>query len=215
MSDAPYFFYRKEFPFCPADAPPPTDPFYDYVPLTLTEAMRIWWTLEEVSFLTLPGALSAIPLDVGDVALDKIGGSLVASDTFTISSPMPAAIPDSRICFSPENSYAQTPLILYAERAGDAYLNYIINFQLAYDTTAEEWRLYYYFDFEAVTYGVDTINASNTFPADHPTWTLLAEGTFALMGKTLPWKAYKSPTSSETTASMEGSTAYFNVLPPP
>jgi hypothetical protein len=213
MSETTRFLHPRAFTFCESEAPVPPDAFMDYVSLTLTEAMAIWWNLEEVSFNTSVGFV-ALPTDAGNEPSDKIGGSVVAADTFTIGTPISAVIPSQRVCFSFENFFTQCPLVVYSERSGDPFLNFIISFQLAYDEAAEEWRLYYYFDFSSPGDEVEIVNDSNTFPADNPTWTLLDSGTFDVFGKTLPWEAYKSPTSSATSASVAGSTAYFTYPAP-
>jgi hypothetical protein len=223
MSETTRFKHPRPFPFCSIEAGEPTGP-YDYIPLSseltdpagqsgLTRAMAIWWNLEEASFNVGIGTV-VVPLDLGNVVLDVLGGSIVASDSVALGAPVPAAAPSARVCFSFENSYTQCPTIFDAIRSSDTYLNYAIRFELAYDSVSSEWRLYYYFGFEAIVDGFVIVNQSSEFPSDNPTWTELSSGTFEMMGETLPWVAYKSPSSMAESASLAGSTAYFTYPPP-
>jgi hypothetical protein len=75
--------------------------------------------------------------------------------------------------------------------------------------------LYYFFSFEDLTTKeAAVVNSSNTFPDDNPGYTEYDSGLMVIFGGySLPFKAYKSVASAESSAFAEGSTTFFTYAP--
>jgi len=214
MSETTRFLHPRPFPFCQSEAGDPNTTYggMDYVATTggIAGAMQIWWNVEFLEISTSVGATVRMPDDIGlNPPFETIAGSIIAMDSDSPVTPIPAAEPMARVCFAPP-SKSEYATVLYTAINTGISPEFLVRFIVAY--VDSEWRLYYSFKFMSLTDEVVIINAGNDF--DLTGWTMIDSGDVNIFGYDMPWQAWRGPSSSETSASITASDGFFTYPAP-
>jgi len=100
MSTATAFRHHRPFPFCPESGSFPAS--FDYVDVSLSDAMALWWNLEAVEFVTAGskgGATINFTNTIGPTqSLGFTPTTLVKGGSYYGSGTAPALAPRLRVC---------------------------------------------------------------------------------------------------------------------
>jgi hypothetical protein len=183
---------------------------HDYVDLTsidgdsgLREAYRIWWLLEQVTFVFTgtinDGAVSRSfskqfrapdSLDTGTSVTNTVGGSIVGTDTS--GGPVPPSEPAFRSALQ-TSSILNSTVVNYSQG-----WNYPPNdeqetgtISLIIQLVSGQWRLYY--KFQGAITARDPFLDNAVLRIENPSYdgiSAVKTGTASLLGYTINWKSY-------------------------
>ena len=206
MSTATRFKYYRPFPFCPSSGTPGTT--FDYLEVSLADAMSFWWNLESLEFvstgsqtdglgasLSLAWTLTNGPTESLPFAASRgyaNGGSYYYSGS-------PATSPISKVCFSTaiNNERPLSFSLLGGSAFPGVQNNIILEFRIKSSAIDGNVRLYYRVLFECRNNvgigtpspgsgGLIAINPA-TVPLSGISGTVPTTGTFDILGLSFDW----------------------------
>lgn len=188
MSTATAFKYHRPFPFCPASGSP--DVTFDYMDVSLAEAMALFWNLENLSFetscsrgaaninwTTTYGATESLPFVPSSRQFQ--------GEYYSNTSPTtPARAPRNRVCtaFSPQDDYLFN---CAANRGTSQRLS--LQIVLRESPTTGQVRIYYKFSFSAQTSSTNAVIIANPSFGLPSNGSLPSSGSFDILGIPLQW----------------------------
>ena len=206
MSTATAFKYYRPFPVCFLSSSPGSA--YDYVDVTLEEAMAIWWNLEAVSVTT-----SGTSLD-GDIGWTSTFGP-TESLAFTPSGSVnrdgpyyngttPARQPNTKVCY---NS-AQALLILSYQTSLNSWS---MDFRLRLNPSLSGYRIYYRILIRSTGPTLGGVVQIENPALGSAGGTAPSSGTFSLLGVSFNWRGggVTGSTYNSDTASISVSSSAF------
>lgn len=183
MSTATAFKYHRPFPVCFSSSSPGAA--YDYVDVTLTEAMAIWWNLEAMSVTTAGTSLDG---DIGWTSTFGPTESLAFTPSGSVNrdgpyydGTTPARQPNSRVCYSS----AQALLILAYSASGKSWS---MDFRLRLNPSLSGYRIYYRILIRSTGPTLGGVVQIENPALSSASGTPPSSGTFLVLGVSFNWQ---------------------------